>query len=412
MKKNIPILKYNDLKYLMALDSSDPFHGIIIDDASLSIMLRIEQTMQRLHPMGDDDIRWIWIEIKAPGKRYRIEDADKNGNYWYELSTAHYKDFHYMVLRNRSWRWIGLQSADHIGAERKPNPVYGNVEKPLLLLEKYVTTVVDWICEDAEGYNAYVEQHLPYNKRHGRIRRADLDRICPTYRTFESPEHVVSILKRMKRIPLWTADKMTLRTYMHIWRIAYETYRTKDSYESDKPSVYYGRTDEEVFKRFNSKGREIENYDLDTEEGYLAWDKENSPYHCHDVAYARIHLIPRKNEGYILERKMPVPEGMWYFDLNFSVYGYSQDVINIFEALSDAGIGVRSHSAKRLYKMASETDWVSISPIPNKYTHDDEIGNEISLPCVSDDISEEQVTEVIATIEWEPEQKVKPIKRE
>ena len=86
--------------------------------------------------------------------------------------------------------------------------------------------------------------------------------------------------------------------------------------------------------------------------------------------------------------------------------------INIFEALSDAGIGVRSHSAKRLYKMASETDWVSISPIPNKYTHDDEIGNEISLPCVSDDISEEQVTEVIATIEWEPEQKVKPIKRE
>ena len=202
MKKNIPILKYNDLKYLMALDGYDLFNGVIVDDASLAVMLRIERTMQRLHPMGDDNIRWIWIEIKAPGKRYRTEDADQNGNYWYELSTAHYKDFHYMVLRNRSWGWIGLQSADHIGAERKPNPVYGNVEKPLLLLEKYVTAIVDWICEDADSYNAYVESNLPYSKRHGRIRRADLNRICPIYRTFESPEHVVSVLKRMKNIPL------------------------------------------------------------------------------------------------------------------------------------------------------------------------------------------------------------------
>ena len=57
--QNNPILKYNDLKYLMALDGHNQFDGVIIDDASLSVMLRIEQTMQRLHPMGDDDIRWI-----------------------------------------------------------------------------------------------------------------------------------------------------------------------------------------------------------------------------------------------------------------------------------------------------------------------------------------------------------------
>ena len=412
MKKNIPILKYNDLKYLMALDGHDLFNGVIVDDASLAVMLRIEQTMQRLCPMGDDSIRWLWIEIKAPGKRNRLEDADKNGNYWYELSTAYYKDFHYMVLRNRSWGWIGLQSADYIGAERKPNPVYGNVEKPLLLLEKYVTAMVDWICENADSYNAYVESNLPYSKRHGRIRRADLNRICPIYRTFESPEHVVSVLKRMKNIPLWTTEKMTLRTYMHIWRIAYEAYRTKDSFEPDKPMAYHGLTDESIFISHNSKGREIENYDLDSEEGYLAWDKDYSPYHCNDVAYAQIHLIPRKNEGYDFDQDIPVAEGMWYFELSFSVYGYSQDVVNIFEALSDAGIGVLSYSAERLYKMASETDWVSISPVPNKYTYDDEIGNEISLPSVSDDITEELVNEVISIVEWEPEQKVKPIEKE
>lgn len=273
MKKNIPILKYNDLKYLMALDGHDLFNGVIVDDASLAVMLRIEQTMQQLYPMGDDEIRWLWIEIKAPGKRNRLEEADKNGNYWYEISTAHYKDFHYMVLRNRSWRWIALQSAEHIGAERKPDPLYGNVEKPLLLLEKYVIALVDWICEDADGYNAYIEKHLPYRKRHGRIRRADLNRICPSYKTFDQPDHVVSILNRIKSLPLWTTEKMTLRTYMHIWRIAYEAYRTKESFEPDKPNAYYGRSDESIFMRYNSKGREIENYDLDSEEGYLASSK-------------------------------------------------------------------------------------------------------------------------------------------
>ena len=412
MKKNIPILKYNGLKYLMTLEGRNHFEGIIIDDASLSVMLRIEKTMQRLCPMGDDDVRWLWIEIKAPGKRNRMESADQNGNYWYELSTAHYKDFHYMVLRNRSWRWIALQSAEHIGAERKPDPFYGNVEKPLLQLEKYVIALVDWICEDADGYNAYVESHLPYDKRHGRIRRSDLNRICPTYRTFDRPDHVVSVLNRMKSLPLWTTEKMTLRTYMHIWRIAYEAYRTKDSFEPDKPNTYHGRTDESIFMRYNSKGHEIENYDLDSEEGYLAWEEENSPYHCHDVAYARIHLCPCKNDGDWFENKISVSEGLWFFRLDFSVYGYSQDVINIFEALCEAGVGVYSYSAERLHRIASETDWVSISPVPDKYTHDDEIGNEISLPHVSDDISKEQVNEVIATIEWEPEQKVKPIKIE
>ena len=411
MKKNIPILKYNDLKYLMAL-AGDPFDGVVADDASLSVMLRIEETMQRLCPMGNDDIRWLWIEIKAPDKRCRMESADNNGNYWYELSTARYKDFHYMVLRNRGRRLITLQSAKHIGEERKPDPYYGNVEQPLLLLEKYVNALVDWICEDAEGYNAYVENHLPYSKRCGRIRRSDLNRICPVYKTFERPDLVVSVLKRMKSLPLWMIEKMTLRTYMHVWRIAYEAYRTKDSFEPDKPMAYHGLTDESIFISHNSKGHEIENYDLDSEEGYLAWDKDYSPYHCNDVAYARIHLIPRKNEGYDFDQDIPVAEGMWYFELSFSVYGYSQDVVNIFEALSDAGIGVLSYSAERLYKMASETDWVSISPVPNKYTYDDEIGNEISLPSVSDDITEELVNEVISIVEWEPEQKVKPIEKE
>ena len=96
---------------------------------ALEVMLRIEKTMQRLEEMGDDEQRWLWIELKAPGKRNRMETADANGNYWYQLCTGHYKDFHYLILSNREWRFIDLRSAHHIDAERKPDPYSGNVSK-------------------------------------------------------------------------------------------------------------------------------------------------------------------------------------------------------------------------------------------------------------------------------------------
>ena len=209
--KNIPVLRYNDLRDLMYLTHEHHFNGVVVDDAALEMMLRIEKTMQRLEEMGDDEQRWLWIEIKAPGKRNRMEMADANGNYWYQVFTANYKGF----------------------GERRPDVWHGNVSKSLLKLEKYITAMVDNICENADEYNAYVEKNLPYSKRDGIIKRADLNRICPVYRTFDNPARVVDIVKKSDSLPLWSADKMTLRTYMHVWRILYEAYRTHDSYRPE-----------------------------------------------------------------------------------------------------------------------------------------------------------------------------------
>ncbi|MBP5423193.1 MAG: hypothetical protein J6Y78_12205, partial [Paludibacteraceae bacterium] len=67
--KNLPVLKYNDLQDLICLDDVCDLNGVVIDDASLEVMLRIEKTMQRLEVMGDDECRRLWIELKAPPKR-------------------------------------------------------------------------------------------------------------------------------------------------------------------------------------------------------------------------------------------------------------------------------------------------------------------------------------------------------
>ena len=78
-------------------------------------------------------------------------------------------------------------------------------------------------------------------------------------------------------------------------------------------------------------------------------------------------------------------------------------------ALCEAGIGVVCDDSDRLLHMAQETDCVGITPGANKYVHNEKIGNEIRLPYVDDDITAEQIADIIAATEWEPQRKVTPI---
>ncbi|MCQ2336306.1 MAG: hypothetical protein MJ010_03890 [Paludibacteraceae bacterium] len=406
--KDLPILKYTDLREVMYLDCHNHLNGVVVDDASLEVMLRIEKTLNRLEIMGDDDKRYLWIEIKAPSKKYRDEEVDENDNYWYVLLTGLYQEMHYMILSNEEGRFIDLRSQRFVREERKPDVFYGNVSRALKKLEKYVTALVDQICINPDEYNAYVAKNLPYRKRKGKIRRKDLNRICPTYKTFDNPERAVSIVNKMERMPIITYDKMTLRTYMHIWRILYEAYCTKNTFLDQKKEFFSGLSDIEVFKH-NNKGFETEGLDLDSEKDFLKWMDENSPYHCLDVAYARISLAPIKNGVSWYVKDADIPNGKWFFSLSYSIYGYSEDVVNMLEALEEAGIGLRCDSLTRLNKMALEEDWVSLSPLPNKYKHDDELGSEISLPYIDEDISKEQVCKLIEAAEWNPLEQVRPL---
>jgi hypothetical protein len=119
----------------------------------------------------------------------------------------------------------------------------------------------------------------------------------------------VEVLANQQSLPLWTSDEMTLRKYMHIWRIAYEVYRTKSEIDPIEKSVYEDVSDKEIFTRHNSKGREIDGLNLDSEEDFLKWEGTNSPYHCLDIAYARVHLSPHKMGECWDDEKIPVPNG-------------------------------------------------------------------------------------------------------
>ena len=311
------------------------------------------------------------------------------------------------MIGNGRRRLIVLKNLTYVGGERKIDPWKGHVENSLLKLEAYINKLVDRICEDPDEYNRYVEEHLPYSKRKGRIKRSALNNICPEYRTFKNPQHVVKVFKKYRAMPMTSYKEMTLRTYMHIWRIAYVAYETKNIYFPEPLSKFENLSDEEIFETYNSKGLEIKGLDLDSEEDYVKWERRNCNFHCLDVAYARIHLAAVKDGTPWVSDNVDVPEGYWYFSLYYSVYGYTQDVFNIIETLWQEGIRVNCEDAiDRLLKMAKETDYVNIAPLLNYYHHDNKIGNEIEMPY--DDISAQQIADIIAATKWKKQKAVRP----
>lgn len=391
MVNNIIVPEYKELWPLFGLDRA--LNGNVVDDASLEVMLQIENEMHRLKVMGDDERRSLWLEIHLPGKRYYWgeDKRDRNGNIWYWISTGNYCGFHYLLLSDKRHKFIDLRSQPFVGEQRNPEHIYTDVHKPLLRLEEYVKEIVDAVCVAPDKYNEYIDENLPYWKRQGVIKRSALNGICPLYRRVDDPEAEIELIEKVYKSPLTTLKEMTMNVYMHYWRLAYVAYRTHNDFEPDSPDEYDADSDREVFKN-SSKGYNLEGYDLDSQEDFIKWEAANSSYHCHDVAYARVHLWPVRED-----------DGSWHFEISYNVCGYFRDVLNIVRALYEQGIivGIRYWAEDALAQLREE-DFVRISPCPNKYQE------EISLPMVGDGVTRKMVNAIIREAVWDKEELVLP----
>ena len=392
--KNLKCPSCEALWPMLVLGMGHEWNGNVVDDASLEVMLRIERTMQRLAVMGGDDCRYLWITIEAPkpingNDEGWEEEPDSEGRLWYELMTAHCRDFHYLILSNRCWRFVDLRSSHQIDEPRDMSETQLDLTQPLLRLEQYVTALVDAIVHDPDAYNDYVERHLPLNKRDGVILRSDLYDICPMFRNIDQPQACIRLIEEMKALTPRHFSRMTLRLYMHYWRLAYVAYRTMDDFQPDEPREYEGLDDMEVFQ-YSSKGREVKDLDLDAEDDFLRWEWENASYHCHDVAYARIHLMPWRDKT-----------GGWHLALSYNVAGYFKDVLHIVEAFLSQGVGIDIDSfAEAAIKKLKEEDTITITPLPNKYRE------EMCLPVADDDITQDMVNALVRKTVWKPVVKV------
>ena len=389
MKKEIPVFQYDDAWQILA--RGDRLNGLVIDAGSEEVMLRIEKTMSRLNVMGDDDRRffWIWAQV------------NKREREWLQVLTAHYNDFHYLILSDNRSKMAVLQNAESIYSNKER--YRWDMAEYLLALEQHVKTVVDWICEAPEEYHAYVERYLPYDKRDGDIPRKVLYSIDPEWHDDKDDTRLINGLEEVKAAAPLEFDSITLRTYITVWSAAYRIlsqirYDERDKgYERKLLHDAQTMDDIELFMEYDSKGQEIEGLNLDSQEDYEKWRKANCGFHCMDVSYARIHLSPwRENES-----------ESYRFHLNFGVYGFYDEVAEIAIALHKQGITLKVDEIDSILKILRQEDMVGFRPHPDKYMNRDGVTNQVWLPHIGD-VTREVYWKIIKSTKWHKQHKPWP----
>ena len=389
MKRKIPVFQYDDAWQILA--RGDRLNGLVIDAGSEEVMLRIEASMSKLKVMGDDDRRffWIWAQV------------NKREREWLQVLTAHYNDFHYLILGDNRSEMAVLQNAESIYSNEEK--YREDVKEPLLALETHVKAVVDWVCEAPEEYHAYVERYLPYDKRNGDIPRKVFYSIDPEWHDGKDDERLIRGLEEVKAAAPLEFDSITLRTYITVWSAAYRIlsqirYDERDKgYERKLLHDAQTMDDIELFMEYDSKGQEIEGLNLDSQEDYEKWRKANCGFHCMDVSYARIHLSPwRENES-----------ESYRFHLNFGVYGFYDEVAEIAIALHKQGITLKVDEIDSILKILRQEDMVGFRPHPDKYMNRDGVTNQVWLPHIGD-VTREVYWKIIKSTKWHKQHKPWP----
>ena len=373
-------MKFNDQKKLYrqnALIQSDIFHLPISRFLDVSVVSgkcaesirSIHGAMGRLAPMGDDERRSLWFEVK--GKRWE----------WYRLSVSTYNDCHYLYI-------IGDTHDRYVFSDKEDcNSSRCFYEDELIeifsKIEKYVVGLVDNILSAPEQYNSYGEKYLSYYRREGLIKRSILNSLIPDnrYDGIDIPR-VINLYENQFEPTQF--PEMTLRCYMHYWRIAYE--------------AVYGKmsgNDIEVF-RHSSKGYEIKEYNLDSEDDFRRWKNDVSPYHGFDVVYARVHLYPTYTDG------------QWHFYVGTGSYWNLDDCFRAVVGLSDAGISVELGEVDHVLGILKETDYVEITPYAYRYMQGDDIGSQMKLPYAYE-VDKKVIKKIIANTKWNKLEKVSPL---
>ena len=402
MKTNI--LTYNDIHSIPT--SRMVSNGIIVNDKTVAELRRIEESLSRLQPMGDDNVRYLWFrvapgkpedwgdyeEIKACGDVHDYDDYLKlwkeyvnEDTLWYRISVGYVNDFHYLLISDSDHNLWDIRSARYVRDKGDTSLFKADYSEVMSKIRMAIDQCVDEILTDGgKNYMEFVEANLPYQKRTGTIPRRKLNEILGG--------SWMDAFNRSKRIEVLESnshptgyDKMTLRTYMDLWAKCYlAVFPEKDEEKTPK----------ELFEWHNSKGCEAVKFNLDCEEDFLQWKAENSSYHCLDVVYARVHLWTRKDKT----------TGKWHFIIDTSSYWNLDEYLTIVEKLYDDGIILEYGNLDKILPFLKETELVEITPSAYRYFQRDGVGSQIALWQIPEELRDK----VISHTNWEKQPEVKP----
>lgn len=401
------------------LPDSDCFNHTVLDEKSCEVMYRIEAVMEKLAAMGIDNMRYLWIEtVRGDINDWMTyekwaEDEDEpteekwredwlfeypNEVEWYEIITRQYEQIHSLIISNDKLHSVNFANQEDAYGRNKAEYRY-DFSAFLLKLEAYLKSVIGKIEAEPGSYNEYVEENLSYYHRKGSIKAREWLKIIPDSDILvKGSEDTIKVLKsKPKKYPEPMYETLTLRKYMHIWRIAYDAFHENIDWEWHEPyKSNPSRTDEQMFEK-SPKGREAFDYDLDTEEGFNEWWKEYYMFHCYDIVYARVHLIPQEN----------FDKGGWSLYLCGDGEGYLLGTLGAAVALIKAGIPFEFDTKEHIDFLKGN---FAIKIDPRDPRSSVECPSRF-LPHPGGEISQEQVDRLIAAIKWKKQKKVRLKKR-
>lgn len=226
-------------------------HPDLLSQVEKDVLLQIIDKLQCVVVCGNDECRQLWLTVE----RGSIEDFGDYEEYleneivenkdefekiweeeypdsikWYLFSVTHYNGEYFFFVDNKLTLHIKKEAS--------------NIIEPISLqliscIDQAVSKCLDWLKKDTDGYNEYINQHLPYTKRIGRILRKEYWNI--------DPEEKEWMLKG-----LTTADIDTLKIIVELS-------------ENDDQAIFPNKMTSGIFFDWCKMGYDANNYPYDAE---------------------------------------------------------------------------------------------------------------------------------------------------
>lgn len=368
------------------------FDNVIVDDESVAAIDRIIETITPVKGGDCDDKKFFFVEV---------EDKSRRKKHWAHVCVGVYDgdgDFRFVSFYDRdSWINVCLATSKNVYEKRDEVKDYdkrsGGILQFLNRLNECLKEIVEKEIENPGAYAAYLEKNLPYEERSGIVLRRVYnryagDRGVSKYCTSEMRKMLVK--HRFDTLGGYREDGcgMTMREYAHAWRVAYcGVYPDGEKCEDVDDIEFFTRS---------PKGSWIDRdtFDYDSPQAFSEWCAENSPFHCFDVVYARVHLYPGKDEkGWCLRPSMhEMPFIMEY--------------LGMCNALENAGIRFSMYQADKILEVVDEEDVVSISPCEGRWSYlsESSIGSNEHLPVIGKEegcVSRKDYNKLISQVCWD-----------
>lgn len=335
-------------------------------------LLSIIEKLQCVAVCGNDERRELWLTVE----RGSIEDFGDYDDYleneivdnredferiwqedypdpvkWYLFSVSHYNGEYFIGTDNK----LTLHIKD------TPPEIDQSVNAQLISwLDQAVSLCIDWLKRDAAGYNRYINQHLPYTKRTGRILRQDYWDIDPEEKEWTLKgltKEDIDVLKIITELSenenqLISPDKMTSGFFFDCCKMGYDA--NNYSYNTELKPV-------ELYRKF-ADGRDfgLTKLDPDSPQVFEKW------FNKREWQFGHPWEVCRGGNSTHISLYADKQANVWRLSLAGKSRSRVAETVRFAIALYKHNVPFKLWDTKEILAVVSGTDYIGI--VPEKIT--------------------------------------------